>query len=231
MFCLAIPLAVCVAHGLLAAQDTLPLTVSRASIPVGDTVTITWALRPGERGYLSMVGAVRGRGSRTFSLSQPTSFFLLRELPGSIAIDSATVQVRDAKGNFPPEDDARFQYPISCDVPSSHTRVALLDRIHAALQDSLHLSVNEYSKRSGHYVFITSPVRSLVESSPERRIRFRRAAFRIVVGVGPPSASRIPCTVSSMIEAQRSGEDAWHLEADERFFVSLESRFNRMIRR
>lgn len=199
---------------LLPAQEpAVSLALDRDSITVGDSTIVAWSL-PGATGAVLLpFGAVPAAGRRTVRPRSTTTYILTATTPTGPVTRAVTVGVRSgAKGGGVP-DRAEFSGPYRFRFAATE-RQALLLRLMAALQDSLHHSVRPTLEPDSGIVLETNRVlRPELVGADERRIGNRRGALRVTIPAHPAGAA-FDYTVETCVEYQRRAERTWRPERD-----------------
>ena len=197
----------------LARATELKFTADRSRISSGESATLSWQAKPGQKTVLLGSGEVGPSGSLRISPASTSSYTLVSDGREGFSARTLTVEVTGVRGTDFPTNEEQYLFPLS-DQRSVHSRVDFLQEIFRLLQDGLSLSVRTYTASNGAVVFLTNAAEraELVAADERRRLRARRISYRLEVA---DRAGQMAYTLKLLIEFQLRAEETWRKENKE----------------
>jgi hypothetical protein len=208
----------CALAALVYAQPQIVFKAQPEAVEIGDTVVVSWRVRAADVVYLTSHGRVEPDGQLAMAPQKAsTTLTLLAQSAEGLAAASLTITVRGGRGDvFPNEEEFRNAYEHTF----SASLLALLDAVHAVLQNELGFVVEErHDRRTGKTVFVTTLAerREWVKSE-ESGIRGRKLAYWVEVEENKVRPGSFSCRIKALIQYQRRKESKWRAELQERFY-------------
>lgn len=218
-----------IATPLASQKPTAEFLLEPRSISAGDSARLSWEVQGAVEVFVSGIGLVSRVGQQMVHPDQRTEYILVAEGTGGVETVQSTLSVSGVRGDGDYPDFGDFKYPLSFKIESP-SFVALVDRVHGVLQNTMEFSVASTRTAQGDVRLITVRREQAELVAPnEPRIGRRRVAYAVELAVPRNDDDAYSYSIQTLIEYRRRIERTWRPErSDSLFFFSARRLANQL---